>query len=222
MSELPDHITWTPLIEAYFKDTGERSQCLSILHSHAENIYSHRKTFIDLPVAIGSAITGFISVGSSSMFSNQQFASIMLGVASLFVSILNTTGSYFQWSKRAEGHRISAIQYARNFRFLTIELSLPREERMTAHDLLKKVRDDYERLAEISPPLPAESISYFNSKFKAYKTAKPDECNGLIEITVFKAEVEKSQSPLVQTEPGRPHAELHVRVPALVDPPPST
>ena len=222
MSELPETITWTPLIEAYFKETGERSQCLSILHSHAENLYSYRKTFIDLPVAIGSAITGFISVGSSSMFSNQQFASIMLGVASLFVSILNTTGSYFQWSKRAEGHRISSIQYARNFRFLTIELSLPREERMTAHDLLKKVRDDYERLAEVSPPLPQESISYFNSKFKSYKTAKPDECNGLVEIAIFKAEVERSQSPSVQTEHDKPHVELHVRVPQLVDPPPST
>ena len=183
------NIHWTEMLEEYFASTGEKSHCLSWCHKRAEQIFSTRKTWIDLPVIIISGVTGFLSAGSPSLFSDAKLASISLGVASLFVSVLNTAGSYYGWAKRAEGHRISAIHYARLYRAITVELALPREERMQPHDFLKYVKDQYDRLQEISPLLPTEVITEFQHKFANDKEiSKPEEANGLEKITVFRGD----------------------------------
>ena len=187
--ETMKNIHWTEMLEEYFASTGEKSHCLSWCHKRAEQIFSTRKTWIDLPVIIISGVTGFLSAGSPSLFTDAKLASISLGVASLFVSVLNTAGSYYGWAKRAEGHRISAIHYARLYRAITVELALPREERMQPHDFLKYVKDQYDRLQEISPLLPTEVITEFQHKFASEKEiSKPEEANGLEKITVFRGD----------------------------------
>jgi hypothetical protein len=188
-NETLKNIHWTEMLEEYFASTGEKAHCLSWCHKRSEQIFSTRKTWIDLPVIVISGVTGFLSAGSTSMFPDAKLASISLGVASLFVSVLNTTGSYYGWAKRAEGHRISAIHYARLYRSVTVELSLPRDERMRPNDFLKYVRDQYDRLQEISPLLPTEVITDFQTKFaKETEISKPEEANGLEKITVYRGD----------------------------------
>lgn len=183
-------IHWTEMLEEYFASTGEKAHCLSWCHKKAEAMYSNRKTLIDLPVIVISGVTGFLSAGSTSLFSNPTTSSVALGVASLFVSILNTAGSYYGWAKRSEGHRISAIHYARLYRFISVELALPRDERMQPNDFLKYVKDQYDRLQEISPLLPPEVITEFQIKFADEKDiSKPEEANGLEKIVVYRNDV---------------------------------
>lgn len=182
-------IRWTPELEEYFASTGEKAHCLSWVHKKAEERYSRFKTYIDLPVIVISSITGFVSAGSTNMFpGNQQLATICIGVSSLLVSTLNMTGTYFGWSRRAEGHRLSSIHYAKLYRFCLIEMKLPREERKTPHDLLKFVKDQIDNLAEVSPMLPPQVIAEFKKQFdneKYKEVSKPEEANGLEKITVF-------------------------------------
>jgi hypothetical protein len=198
-------VHWTPRLEEYFAQTGEKASGLAWVHKRCEQIYNRQKTYIDLPVAIGSAVTGFISVGSTTMFAGQQqTASIALGAASLLVSILNTVGSYYGWAKRAEGHRISAIHYAKLYRFLAVELTLPRDERMTPTALLKYVKDQYDRLAEVSPLVPDSVVDEFKSKFSKYTdVSKPEETNGLHKIEIYTEDRVSSPSPFtLDAAPG--------------------
>jgi hypothetical protein len=200
-------ITWNETLEAYFKSTGEKAFGLAWIHKKSEEIYSSKKSWIDLPVIVMSSVVGFCSVGSTSIFVGMPgVASLTLGVASLVVSVLNTVGSYYGFAKRAEGHRLASIQYARLYRFLSIELSLPREQRMTAHDLLKYTKDSYERLQEIAPLIPQSVQEDFHRKFDAIADIqKPEELNGLTRISVFQEEVQivsprpdrSSQTPLL-------------------------
>jgi hypothetical protein len=190
MSEdLAANVSWNSRLEDYFCSTGEKAHCLSLLHKKAEAVYSRRRNFIDLPVIVGSAVIGFLNAGSSSMFQgNEMIASISLGVGSLVVGVLQTVNAYFQWSKRAEGHRITAIQYAKLYRFLHIEMALPRDERMTPKELLRHTKDAYDRLQEISPLLPPEIIVSFKREFNKpeYKDITlPEEANGLEKISVY-------------------------------------
>lgn len=186
MSEV-GNISWNENLEKYFADTGEKANCLSIVHKRAEEVYSHRRTYIDLPVICISGLVGFMSVGSTTMFEGkEQLSSVLLGVASLFVSVLNTVGTYFGWGARCQLHRVSSIQYARLYRFLKIEMGLPRDERMTPTDLLKHTRDAYDRLQEISPLLPPELIDEYRKKFEKYKgISLPEELNGLEAIKIY-------------------------------------
>ena len=195
-SELSKDIHWTERLEEYFASTGEKANCLAWVHKKSEELFTVRKTFIDLPVIVGSGVIAFLNAGSQSMFEDPRISSIALGVGSLVVGILNTMGTYFGWSKRAEGHRISAINYAKLYRFIAVELALPREERMTPHDFLKMVKDNYDRLAEISPLVPPSIIHKFQRRFKKVSDiAKPEEANGLHKIDVYRTPGDDAKSP---------------------------
>jgi hypothetical protein len=186
MTELGD-VSWNASLEDYFSEQGEQAHGLSLLHKQAESLYAHRRTFIELPVIAVSSITGFLSVGSSSMFSGQEtISSIVLGILSLTVSVLQTIGTYFGWAKRSEGHRISSIQYARLHRHLKIEMGLPRDERQSPGDLLKYVRDTIDRLQETSPLLPPEVVADYKKKYASVTDiSHPPETNGLEKVTVY-------------------------------------
>lgn len=185
--EISASISWTNRLEDYFASTGEKADCLCWVHKRAEAMYSNRRTYIDLPVIIGSSVIGFLNAGSLTLFDDPRVSSIALGTGSLFMGILNSFGSYFGWAKRAEGHRISAIHYAKLYRFITVELSLPRQERMSPHDLLKYVKDQYDRLSEISPMIPDVVIHEFQRKFRNLKdVSKPEETNGIHKINIYR------------------------------------
>jgi hypothetical protein len=185
--DIAANIHWTVRLEEYFASTGEKAHCLSWVHKQSEALYSSRRNWIDLPVIVGSGVIAFLNAGSSSMFDDPKVSSIALGIGSLCVGVLNTLGSYFGWAKRAEGHRISAIHYSKLYRFITVELSLPREERMNPHDFLKYVKDQYDRLQEISPMVPPKVVAEFQKKFaKETEISKPEEANGLEKITIYR------------------------------------
>jgi hypothetical protein len=207
MSEIGE-VTWNARLEEYFASSGEKAHCLSVLHKQSEAYYSRLRNFIDLPVIIGSGIIGFLNAGSSSMFADPKVSSIALGVGSLVVGILQTVNTYFNWSRRAEGHRLSSIQYAKLYRFLSIEMSLPREERMAPTLLLKQVRDQYDRLQEVSPLIPDPILRDFKTRFdKLTDISKPEEANGLEKIEVYvenpMRRVESDLSPRLRLPPPR-------------------
>lgn len=191
---MPDDILasaeWNDRLEEYFSSLGERSHCLNWLHLKSEALCTSRRAWIDLPVIILSAVIGFCSVGSTALFQDQRVASISLGAVSLAVSVLNTTGTYYNFGKRAEAHRIAAIEYAKLYRLLLVELSLPRADRQTPAQLLTSTKDANDRLAEVSPLVSNRVIAEFRTKFEdnvKYKdVSKPEITNGLEAIVVYR------------------------------------
>lgn len=206
--QLTQLISWNHRLEEYFAHTGEKAHCYSWLHKKAEEQYSARTVFIDLPVIILGTLNGAVSVGSDTLFGGSQWSSIGVGIVALLTAILSTVGSYFAWARRAEGHRISALNYAKLYRFLSIEMSLPREERMSPNDLLKYVKTEYDRLSEISPLVPPRIIDLFRERFSVAKyddISKPEDTNGLHAIEIYTIETAtprvKSPVPNVQVKP---------------------
>ena len=199
MSEGEDihSINWTDLLEHYFTSTGEKSHCYSYLHKRAEEHYSRLSVYIDLPCIILATINGATSIGSTSLFGNNDMASVGVGAVALFTALLQTIGTYFGWARRAENHKNSSVAYAKLYRFLKIEMALPRESRMRPKDLLKTIKNEYDRLAEVSPLIPPHIISAFNKRFdgdKYKEISKPEESNGLEHIVCFNPIIEKEKS----------------------------
>lgn len=185
-TDIGQNVTWTVVLEDYFAQTGEKANGLAIMHKRAESVFTRRKTYIDLPVIVGSGAVAFLNAGSSSLFTDHQLAATALGVGSLVIGILNTVGTYFGWAKRAEGHRMSGIHYAKLYRFINVELRLPRDQRMQPGDFLKYVKDQYDRLAELSPLIPSSISKDFARQMEKYKDiSKPEETNGLNKINIF-------------------------------------
>jgi hypothetical protein len=220
MTEDFSRVGWSEHLEDYFKDTGEKSHGRAWCHKKAEAMFSRRLAWIDLPIMIGSGAIAFLNGASTNIFNDAKISSIALGVGSFFVGILGGVNTYYGWSKRSEGHRIASIQYSRLFRFLRIELGLPREERMTPQDLLRFVKDADDRLQETTPLLPPEIVNEFQSRFgKETTIAKPDEVNGLEEIVIWKPRLPNETSSPRPVAPlgikgemlGENHGELVIR-----------
>jgi hypothetical protein len=192
-NEISTHdISWNPQLESIISEEGERAMCFSWLHNHSEKWYSKLNTAITLPVIIMSTVAGTASIGSQGMSdgsasSTAKFTGFAIGGLSLLVGVLNTVSSYFGWAKRSESHRIAAITYNKVYRFILIELSLPRNERMTAKDMLKTIREQLDRLQETSPQIPDKVILQFREKFAETtpEVKKPEITNGLDPIYVY-------------------------------------
>ena len=184
-------IGWTHRLEELFSQLAEKSQAYSWMHKRCEERFSNIVMCIDLPVIILSVVNASASIGSKSLFGESPLASICIGGVLLFTSILASIGSYFSWGRRAENHKISSFQFAKLYRFLSIELALPRNERMEPSNLLKFCRNEYDRLNEISPLIPPAIIKRFRSEFQ-HKTdvSFPEETGGIVPVIVFQEEEE--------------------------------
>jgi len=210
-------IHWNEQLEQILSREGERALCYSWLHNKAQARVSRFDTNIALPVIVLSTIAGTGSIASESLFNGSQTASVIIGSISLTVGIMNTVSNYFSFAKRSEAHRISSLTYAKIHKFIVIELSLPRKERMKAKDMLKVIREQLERLSEISPQIPDAIIGIFNEKFHDQKdVSKPEITNGLDPISVY---VENS-------EQFTPESKVSVKIthpppPPTPPPPPS-
>jgi hypothetical protein len=177
-------ISWNPALEDIIADEGEKCSGLSWLHTKAETHYSKLNTYIALPVICLSTLNGFVSGASTSMFSNPVEASLGVGGVSLFTALLSTIGQFFSWAKRTEGHRMAGIQYLKLSKFINVEMSLPQNERIRAKDILKIVRDQSERLMEISPAVPDFLKAEFQKSFKDTECAVPEVANGIHKINI--------------------------------------
>jgi hypothetical protein len=181
----PD-LSYNSQLEDLLASEGENALSFQWLHDRAEKRYSHLDTVITLPVIVFSTLAGTASIGSKSLFGDSDFASVGIGLVSILVGILNTVSSFFGWAKRAEGHRIASITYAKLHRFVSVELSLPRDQRLAAKDFLKQVREETDRLMETCPAIPQVVIVAFQTRFKAIPQdiSVPEICNGLHKVDV--------------------------------------
>ena len=184
MNEERRDISYHAALEELIASEAEKCAGLAWLHGKAEMYYSVRNTAVALPTIVLSTLVGFLSGSSASIFSEPTTASIGIGSVSLFTGVLSTVGTFFAFAKRQEGHRIAAIQYAKLGRFLSIELALPREERIAAGDLLKMAKENIERLLEIAPPVPESIVAAFNKKNAKADVAMPDICNGVHKVAI--------------------------------------
>jgi hypothetical protein len=200
-----NNIEWNDAIENLIKEQGEKALAYNWLHTRCEKKFSYANNYIALPVIIFSTISGSASIASN-QFGDSKYIPIGIGALSIIVGILSTVNSYFSWAKRAENHRISALNYSKLYLFISIELSLPREKRMNPRDFIKVIREQIERLGEISPPVADDIISHFRHEFdgKYPNVSRPEVTNGLVEIKVYKAPPVVMKEIGVQVDPPAP------------------
>lgn len=211
MSEIAGDIEWTENLEGYFKSVGERCYGLAWLHKQSEARYARLRNYTDLPVIILGVLNAAASVGSGTMFDDPKWASIGVGAVALIGSIISAVSSYFKWAARAEGHRIASIQYGKLNRWASVQMRLPREERLTAIECLRYCKQEYDRLQEGSPLVPPEVVREFQIKFSNNKyvdISKPTEANGLEAIEVFKEPESQSLDHRLPMPPSEPVARL--------------
>lgn len=203
MTEARD-INWSSQFENLVASEAERARGLAWIHMRSEQKFSFKNNIIAIPVIVLSTLAGTASVGSSSLFpeGEQKMGSIIIGLVSIGVGILNTISSYFSFSRRAEAHRQAYLAYSKLFSEIAVELSLPRHERLDPDKILSDLRTNMSRLAETTPTPPQDILDLFNSHFKDEdKTiSRPFETNGLYKIKIYSEDIATPKNIAIQVE----------------------
>jgi hypothetical protein len=185
------NIRWSNQLEMIIAQEGEKCRGLAWIHQHAETLSSTKNNYIQIPSIVLSTLTGATSISATALFGAEygETASKVLGFVSIGIGILNTLGNYFGYARKSEAHHIAYLHYSKLFTWISVELALPREERMSADEMLKSLRREMERLAETTPLPPDNLLKEFAEKFKAEDVSKPAETNGLAKISIYRPEI---------------------------------
>ena len=180
-SYTPKPVTYNTNLEKLLKENSEECESLSILHRMSYEKYNTRSNYINIPVIILSSAIGFIT-GIDLQYAQMN---IILGVGSVFVGIIKSVDTYFQLAKRAESHRICSLQFSQISKKIQVELTLHRNQRMTAENMMNIVKTDIKNMQDIAPLIDDDIINIYNAKYRKYKRVKkPNFVNGLTDVVV--------------------------------------
>jgi len=157
-----NNIDYDTDLEILLKENAEECESLSLLHRLSYEKYNTYSNIINVPVIILSSAIGFatgIEIGYDKM-------NIILGVGSIFVGIIKSIDSYFALPKRAECHRICALQYAQFNKRIAVELALKRDQRQNPKDMLAVIKTDMKNLADIAPLIDDDIIQKFRKRYE--------------------------------------------------------
>ena len=177
---------YSPELETLIKIKGEECDILSKLHLMSHKKYKKVETYYNIPIITISACVGFISAVNI----NFQYMNIIIGLLSLYVSLLKSYFSYLQISQKSENHRVSYLQYFQITNEIRIELALAPELRQPANYLLNLIKVKMKNLNEVSEIVSNFIIQEFISdheKCDLYsQISKPDVLNLVSPIYTYK------------------------------------
>lgn len=189
MNNDTNKITYSEDFELLLKEEAEKAEAMSLLHNKAYLRFNTFSVAINIPVIILSSVIGFLS--PLNMFQSQA---IMLGSLSIFIAILKTIDNFFDFTKRCETHRMTALNYIKISKWIQIQLSLERNCRVTAGDLFTIINNDLQNIRDAEPPIPKQTINEFNKQYGDEPTSKPAITNGLTKIKINTRTLDMSKS----------------------------
>jgi hypothetical protein len=179
--------TWHTQQEAILKRWSEIGSSYRFMHDRAFTKYSRQNFRFALPVIIISTITGTANFAQGSFPEAwRDFVPLFIGFLNLSAGLITTIAQFLRVSELLEGHRAASIAYSKFSRNISVELSLPHEDRSTGGtEFVNTCRNELDRLIEQSPNIPIEIINEFGAKFKDTTFMKPEILN-ITDVQVYR------------------------------------
>lgn len=183
MTPLPD---WCPKQEALLMKWGERAAGYRWLHNHTRLKLKRNSDILTYPSIIIASVTGVggfavLSPGGTQVSSSVLIIQYAFATLNVISGVLTSLSKFTNLQKLTEEHSIMAVQYAKFYRNIDMELSLEPKDRVPVLEFVNKCRTEYDRLLTDAPDIPAETIKAYNEAFPQ-KHNRPDICNGLSSI----------------------------------------
>jgi hypothetical protein len=179
---------WCPKQENLLKSWAERAAGYRWLHNHARLHFKKQNDYLSYPSIVIASITGVGGFAILNPSGNEDLSSdirtkiiivqYFFAFLNVLGGILTSIGKFSQSLSLSEAHSAMCVQYSKYYRNIDMELSLDSKDRTDVVEFVKKCREEYDRLLDDAPDIPAISIQAFNIEFPD-RVNKPDVCNGL-------------------------------------------
>lgn len=169
VSNEPD---WDESHEKVLVEWADKAQCFRWLHGKSYNNYRKRAMWFTIPVIIMSTVTGTANFAQERFDPSIKIIAVMIiGSINIFAGILTTVSQYLKINELLEAHRVTGISWSKFSRDIKMELSKdPRKvngksQRIPPMACLKKFKEEFDRLMEISPNIEESVIKLFMATF---------------------------------------------------------
>ena len=186
--DVPHEHFWCEKQENLLIRWAEKAAGYRWLHNHARLYYKKQHDYLSYPSIVIASITGVGGFAVLNPSGNENVSVDMknrIMIIQYFFAFLNVLGGiltsiskFSQSANLAEAHSAMCVQYSKFYRNIDMELSLDVTHRGDVVEFVKKAREEYDRLLDDAPDIPAISIQAFNVEFPERQN-KPDVCNGL-------------------------------------------
>ena len=169
-------LVWHGQQENILKKWGEIGSSYRFMHDRAYLKFEAQNLRFALPVIVLSTIKGTANFAQASFPESwQTYVPLFAGFLNLSAGLITTIAQFLRVSELLEGHRAASIAYSKFSRNISVELSLPKDERScSGREFVSKCRMELDRLIEQSPNIPLAIVKLFGKKFQQNSFVKPD------------------------------------------------
>jgi len=184
-----DRQFWKEEEEKILEEWADKAQCFEWMHQKNHNIYKKKNGNFTIPVIIISTLTGTANFAQDRVPEDYVSMFVMIiGSLNIIAGIITTVSQYLKISELNEANRVAYLSWGKFYRDVKTELLRHPLDRMRPKELLKLSKNEYDRLVEISPPIPQKIIDEFNAKTKNNKSdglRKPEMCDKITATRSF-------------------------------------
>ncbi len=182
---------WDESVERLLQKYADEAQTAVALHRRSYYSYKKMTTCFNLPVIVLSCLSGSLQFLSKGYPDIEQH--IVTGTASLSIltAIISAVASYIKPGEKMSRHEQSANQWLLFHNGLKHQLSLRRDKRKEADEVLEDCKTQYDRLFELSPICSSGMIKAIKKKITANATEEfrtPTCLNGFRHTEVYRLE----------------------------------
>ena len=164
---------WDESHEKVLIEWADKAQCFRWLHGKSFNNYRLKAMWFTIPVIVMSTITGTANFAQDRFPDDIKTIAVMIvGTINIFAGILTTISQYLKVNELLESHRVAGISWSKFSRDIKIELAKdPRtrfgrkSQRTSPLTCLKKYKEEFDRLMEVSPNVDEKVVQLFMGAF---------------------------------------------------------
>lgn len=178
---------WKKEEEELIRQWADKAQCYQWLHMRSRDVYQKKNAAYTIPVIIISTIVGTANFAQDRFSEdNRKFVAMGIGTLSIVAGIISTVSQFLKVSELNESHRIASLSWGKFYRTVKTEITRHPLDRNYPSMVISQNKEEFDRLVEISPPVPKKILEEFQRKFGSIThLTKPEMCDQLFPTTIY-------------------------------------
>ena len=170
--------TWNTHMEVLIKSWGEKAAGLRYLHDSAAGRWRCFSNKLSPASIVIGVLSSGVSLVSTSIEDEDSKNAVLyaVGGVGLVSTFLQSLKKFYNSEEKAADHNAVARQFGSFYRYIVLQMSLSREDRLPSDQLSEWVNKEYERMQQEARPLSGEDIKKFKKHFSNSTQAVPDVC----------------------------------------------
>jgi len=185
----PANASWCTEHDQILVDWADKAMCYRWLHNRENEHFSVRNMWFTIPVIIISTVTGTANFAQEHFPEHRSTMSMIIGGFNIVAAIITTIAQFLKIAEVNESHRVATLSWDKFYRNVRLIVTKCPMERLPVDAQLKSIKEEFDRMMELSPPISQKVVGQFQAAFQHRPEyadiIKPDICGELHSTAKF-------------------------------------